>query len=186
MYINYDQKGNYEYATASSSKRNGKSVGKDQQIYLGRVIDKERHIFKSKDRGMFVFDPESISFTPVSEDVMPTLPKAEDKRRREQLILDFGNAFFFDQFIAAKNYDEVLNEIPFGNKDTLKAMLCFYALENLSNTNASDWFEGSFAKYLYPGAGLDSSRISEFLENCVKVPTSTAAMIVPSRTAWTA
>ena len=103
MYINYDQKGNYEYATASSSKRNGKSVGKDQQIYLGRVIDKERHIFKSKERGMFIFDPESISFTPASEDVTATLPKAEDNRRREQLILDFGNAFFFDQFIASKN-----------------------------------------------------------------------------------
>ena len=165
MYINYDQKGNYEYATASSSKRNGKSVGKDQQIYLGRVIDKERRIFKSKERGMFIFDPESVSFTPASEDVTATLPKAEDNRRREQLILDFGNAFFFDQFIASKKYDEVLDKIPFGNKDTLKAMLCFYALEDLSNTNASDWFEGSFSKYLYPGAGLDSRRISEFLES---------------------
>ena len=164
MYINYDQKGNYEYATASSSKRNGKSVVKDQQIYLGRVIDKERLIFKSKERGMFIFDPDKVSFTPAPEDVTASLPKVSDNRRREQLILDFGNAFFFDQFIASKGYDEVLNELPFGNIDTLRAMLCFYALENLSNTNALDWFEGSFAKYLYPGAGLDSRRISEFLE----------------------
>jgi len=40
--------------------RSGHKVGKSSQVYLGRVIDKERGIFKSRERGLFTYDPESV------------------------------------------------------------------------------------------------------------------------------
>ena len=43
-------------------------------------------------------------------------------------------------------------------------MISFYTLANLANVNADDWYSGSYASYLYPDAGLDSRRISEFLK----------------------
>lgn len=161
MYINYIKKGNYEYATACHSSRNGNKVGKDDQIYLGRVIDKKKGIYKSRERGVFLFDPDTKEFSPAPEDVVP---KVNDKRRNEKLILDFGNSYFLNRFIKSKNYDQVINSIPFSNKDTLLAMISFYALENLANTDAYDWYQSNFVKYLYPHAGLDSRRISEFMQ----------------------
>lgn len=168
MYINYTTKGNYEYATACSSIRIGKTTTKGQQMYLGRVIDKERGIYKSKEHGMFTFDLNTCEIKPAPEDATVRVGKVPDNRRRELLILDFGNSFFFDRFIAEKRYNAVLDGLPFGNSDTLHAMIAFYALENLANTNASEWYGGNFAKYLYPDAGLDSRRISEFLESLGK------------------
>ena len=44
------------------------------------------------------------------------------------------------------------------------AMLQFYTLADLANSDAADWYGGSYASYLYPDSGLDSRRLSEFLE----------------------
>ena len=48
MYINYNIVNGIEYGTVTTSVRDGKKVGKSKGIYLGRVIDKERGIFKSR------------------------------------------------------------------------------------------------------------------------------------------
>ena len=49
MYIIYS--GNAEqYASAAVSKRNGSETS-IEYIYLGRVLDREKGIYKSKDRG---------------------------------------------------------------------------------------------------------------------------------------
>ena len=48
MYINYKVQGGIEYAMVVTSVRKGVSVGKGDIIYLGRVIDKEHNIFKSR------------------------------------------------------------------------------------------------------------------------------------------
>ena len=53
MYINYNTVHGKEYATVTSSVRKGGSVLKGEQIYLGRVIDKSRGIYKSRERGLF-------------------------------------------------------------------------------------------------------------------------------------
>ena len=55
MYINYNTVGGIEYGTATTSVRAGSKVGKGDQIYLGRVIDKERHIFKNQGTRIILF-----------------------------------------------------------------------------------------------------------------------------------
>ena len=52
MYINYKKKDGIEYAMIVTSVRNGKKVSKNQTVYLGRVLDKKRGIFKSRERGI--------------------------------------------------------------------------------------------------------------------------------------
>ena len=64
------------------------------------MLDRERHIFRSKERGTFVFNPETGEYTEASVDATLTLPKVVDRRKRELLILDFGDAFFLDKFIT--------------------------------------------------------------------------------------
>ncbi len=59
MYINYNTIGGIEYGTVTSFVRTGKKVSKGNQICLGRVIDKECGIFKSRERGLFVYNIET-------------------------------------------------------------------------------------------------------------------------------
>jgi len=56
-----------------------------------------------------------------------------------------------------------ISAVGYGNLDTLMAMVCFYALCPLANTHALSWWEGSYARMLYPGASLSSQRVSDFL-----------------------
>ena len=49
------------------------------------------------------------------------------------------------------------------NPDTLKALLAFYILTSHANCHAEDWWELTYARYLYPKAQMASQRISEAL-----------------------
>lgn len=84
-------------------------------------------------------------------------------RRREQLILDSGDSFFVRQFLISSGLLETVDAISYGNPDTLYAMLSYYIICSLANCHAKDWYEGNFARILYPHADLSSQRISDFL-----------------------
>lgn len=79
MYISYKFSNNGIYASAAVSKRNGKDTSVSY-IYLGRVLDKDKGIYKSRDRGIFTFDPSTGEFGSVSESYVP--PKTTDKRKK--------------------------------------------------------------------------------------------------------
>ena len=53
--------------------------------------------------------------------------------------------------------------IGYGNPDTLKAMLLYYILCSTANCHAASWWEGSYARLLFPKADLRSQRVSDFL-----------------------
>ena len=82
---------------------------------------------------------------------------------REELIVDFGDAFLFDQLIKRYNLAPAIEAIDYGNPDSLRALLLYYMLSSRSNQHALTWFEGSYARILYPKANLTSQRISDLL-----------------------
>ena len=157
MYIAYDIKRGIEYAKLCVSKRNGEDVLKEF-TYLGRVLDKERGIYQSRERGVFAYDLSTNTYgkAPV-EFVPPSLS------RKELLILDFGDTFFFDHFLRNKGLRVVIDSIKYGNPDTLYAMINYYVVCSMANCHAQSWWEGSYARILYPKANLTSQRISDFL-----------------------
>ena len=65
MYIFYDRTG--QYASAGVSSRDGAETSVDV-TYLGRVLDKDRGIYKSRERGVFTFDPATGTFGSAPED----------------------------------------------------------------------------------------------------------------------
>lgn len=160
MYIFYSGP-NDSYASAGISKRNGHDTS-IETIYLGRVLDKKAGIYKSRERGIFTFDPEKGEFGTVPEGYVP--PDLKDNRKKQpQISVDFGDAFFMDQFLHSSGMMNVVDSIGYGNPDTLHAMLLFYTLSGLANCDAIHWYEGSIARLLYPKANLTSQRISDFL-----------------------
>jgi hypothetical protein len=129
---------------------------------LGRVLDKEKGIYQSRERGVFTYDLQSGEYgSPPAFFV----PQIVDRRRKERLILDFGDAFFLDSFIRSDGLRAAVDAIGYGNPDTLYSMICYYILCNMSNRHAAGWWEGSYARMLYPKANLSSQRISDFLSS---------------------
>lgn len=56
MYIAYSIKKGMEYATLTSSVRDGEKIRKGKSVNLGRVLDKERGIFRSRERGVYTYN----------------------------------------------------------------------------------------------------------------------------------
>jgi hypothetical protein len=157
MFIAYDIKNGIEYAKLCVSSRIGAEVSKDY-TNLGRVLDKGRGIYKNRERGVFTYDLASNTYGKAPVEYVP--PAAS---RKELLILDFGDAFFFDRFIRAEALHPAIDAIGYGNPDTLYAMITYYAVCSAANCHAQSWWEGSYARILYPKANLSSQRISDFL-----------------------
>jgi len=164
MYINYNTVGGIEYATAVTSVREGTKVGKGNQTYLGRVIDKERGIFKSRERGLFVYDVDTNAFAPVPADFeMPKMQRKAKYATRQTLIVSFGDIFLLDEFLKKSGLMKAVDAIGYQNLDTLHALLAYYILTSYANCHALDWWELTYARYLYPKAQMASQRISEAL-----------------------
>jgi hypothetical protein len=77
--------------------------------------------------------------------------------------VDFGDSFFLNQFLWQSGMMDVVDQIGYGNPDTLHAMLLFYTLSGLANVDAIHWYEGNIVQLLYPKANMTSQRISDFL-----------------------
>ena len=83
-FVRYQEKNGVEYASFIIGKRvGGKKV--NDTTNLGRVVDKERMIFKNRKQGTFTFNPE-IGVKP-----LPTTA--------ETGIFDFGNAYVYGKIL---------------------------------------------------------------------------------------
>ena len=164
MYINYNIVNGKEYGTVTASVRKGKSVSKGKQIYLGRVIDKENGIFKNRERGLFKYDLATDSYSSVSADFEEPKDQRKTKyQKRPVLIVSFGDIYLLDSFMNKSGIMSAVNAINYKNQDTLHALVAYYILTTYSNCHAEDWWELTYARYLYPKAQMASQRISDAL-----------------------
>jgi len=151
MHIGYDLKNGVEYAKLCVSHRDGELIYKDYQN-LGRVLDKERGIYQNRERGVFTYNLETNTYGKAPAEIVPP----SRMRRKESLIVDFGDIYFLDEYIKKSGLRRVIDAIGYGNPDTLNAMVAYYALNSLANCYSEDWWEGSYARILYPMANLTS------------------------------
>ena len=162
MPYTYQVRNGIEYGTFNGkSVRNGKTVSKDFQLYLGRVIDKENHIFFNRKNGTFRFDEDTRSFLPADPGYSSELKS--DGRKKERMVLDFGDSYFLSKLLENMQYQKVIDSIDYGNRDTVNAMVLFYTMTDYACSHAQTWYDGNFAKVLYPNANLTSQRLSEFM-----------------------
>ena len=121
LYISYSGK-NHEYATAVLSKRDGKKIT-HEYFHLGRVIDREAGIYENRDMGIFTFDPVTCHFGVPKEEPVAVEEKQEQVRRRR--MVDFGDSYFFNEFLYKSGLMSIVGKIEFKNLDTLHAMILF-------------------------------------------------------------
>jgi len=159
MHLMYNKSGGNLYASVGTSKRIDGKVVKGDIIYLGRVIDKEKGIYESRERGIFTYDIKSNEFG-VAE--LSEVPKK--KRGKMITVTDFGDAFILNEFMRDMGIAEVIDKCGSPNIDTMKALVMFYILTDEPHSYAETWYQGSYASILFPDADLDGRRISEFLK----------------------
>ncbi len=145
-----------QYAYAKESKREGSKVT-TSSIYLGKVADRELGVLYKPERGFFTFDCETGQYgDPPAGFVHPRDPG-------ENRALAFGGPFFLNAFLHKAGMMDLIDSLPFGNKDSLRALVQFYVLSPLASCYAEQWYNAGFARLLYPEANLASQRTSELL-----------------------
>ena len=155
MFVSYSRKGDATYARAVTSRRVDGRVVKETSN-LGRVVDRERHVFRSRERGTFTFDPETGEFGPAPAGDWPAPP--------ERMVLDFGDAWALDRLASDEGLWAALDAASPADASELRCLALHYALApSQPNCLAASWWEGSFARVAYPDARLASQRVSELL-----------------------
>jgi hypothetical protein len=157
-----------KYAKYCPSDR--KHGGKD--IYLGKVIDVHRGIFFNRNIGYYRFTIAE-GRTELEDGEIEYLKlvgtsgftaKSSNTITRQILTLDFGNAWFLNYVMTDTGLRDLFAQVLPNESDTLLALIAFKLLDSDASCYAERWFEGSYAKYLYPKANLSSPRLSEFME----------------------
>ncbi|WP_283650812.1 hypothetical protein, partial [Ileibacterium valens] len=106
MYLCYDRKNGVEYGKVCCSHW---VDGKDRKTYinLGRVIDKQNHIFKNRKRGLFRYDPEQDLYFDVDESKYSSSPVTHSP----SLILSFGDVWFLNEYLKSTGLLECLKAV---------------------------------------------------------------------------
>lgn len=161
MYISYKRgKNGGEYATLMSSKKKDGKVVKDSIEYLGFVVNREKGVYRSRQRGTFTYNLETGEFG------LPTFEELQTGSvpMRPRCTLDFGDAYLLSMLMEESGLSKCIDAMGTGGEDTIKALVLFCTLtDGLGMCNAEDWFEGSYARILFPDAVLASQRISDAL-----------------------
>ena len=145
-------------------RKQGVGPRREGQIYLGKVIDKAKHIFWKKDRGYYTFNPEDQTFGEVAqEDVPDAFVEPDARKRKAPVIVDFGDSYFLHSLIHGIGYNKVIDTLLCQNMDSLYAALAYYTLESSANCHAESWCRQNYASFLYPKANLGSQRFSSLL-----------------------
>ena len=80
---------------SGKSIRTGSTITKDKQIYLGKVVDKDKLIFFSRREGYFHFNTDTQEKEPIADKDVPMFTPPLDMRLRERnVIVSFGGSYF--------------------------------------------------------------------------------------------
>lgn len=81
---------------------------------------------------------------------------------QEKLILDFGDAYFFNQFIIASDVYKALKDVFFKKYREMIPLIIYRLCSQSAMYNCEEWMSGSILSFLYQDIKLSSQRISDF------------------------
>lgn len=142
-FIRYHRKAGALYAALVESVRVDGAVRQRILANLGRVLDKEQGIYRSRERGVYRFTVDG-GYASAPEDFEAAPAK------RESAVLDFGDAFALGQRLARSHLCEMISQAVPGDEATLSCLVLFRALHGERSVQlAPIWLDGSYAKLLF-------------------------------------
>lgn len=88
---------------------------------------------------MFTYDVTTGTYGEAAPSYQGNLKR--NRRKKPNLILDFGDSYFIDSLLRTMHYDEVLGSISYQNKDTLWAMVEYYILSIQDHSHVGTWYD---------------------------------------------
>jgi transposase len=154
-FIHYYKKHGVEYATHCVSIRKTKDRNPTHDVvYLGKVIDKDKHIFQSRKMGEFIYTIDG------GYEILKQSPLIAEK---EKLLITFGDAWLLNEILKKSGYIDVLKLTMPDEFDTLLSLISYKLLDKGSPADyAINWWDKSYAHILYPSARMQGERLSEF------------------------
>jgi hypothetical protein len=164
-FIFFQTNGGKKYAVFCPFDR--KHGGKD--VYLGTVVDEDEGIFYNRTKGYFRFTVKNgkSELSPGELEYFKLIRNHGKiaSAMKPNLSLDFGDVWFLDQIMDSSGLKNLFRKVCPENTETLLSLIAFKLLDNAVNSYAQEWYDGSYARYIYPNAQLASQRISEFVKN---------------------
>ena len=159
MFIKYYFSRGHKYARLLEAKRDENGKRYDVvHCQLGRVIDEAEGIFKSKDRGVFIYTLREGFSDIVDSQVYMELTFGS----KLEMILDFGPEYFFVEALKKEGIWDVFLSVMPEKSDTLLSLVLHNMLWRESCQFAEDFWRTSYVRIAFPNAKLKSQRISEF------------------------
>jgi hypothetical protein len=168
------------YGTLCTPKReNNKKINNEK--WLGRVIDKEKQIYYTRELGYYNFSSD-FCVQKLSSDVYKYYADADNlkntkkglaiKRKLEdnRQIVDFGSTFIIYEHIKKNNLELLFNFNSIQERDTFLSLIAYCIVESGGYSYANEWWENNYLKFMYPYADLRSHHISELLVKVGKEP----------------
>jgi len=137
MPVRYKKFGQQEYAYEIWNEKDpvsGKWIQRSR--YLGVVIDKEKAVYAKR---------------------------LQDKSD-EQYILDYGDCYYFREFLIKENLLPLLKTVFTTHADTIWSLALFKLQGGSAMRHAQTWYEGSAARLLFPQATVSTQSISSLLD----------------------
>jgi transposase len=95
---------------------------------------------------------------PITKEIMSFTKK---ERGKEKLILDFGDAYFINQFILDSDIYKILKKDFFDIFPELIPLMIYRICTQSAMYNCEEWISGNILKVLYKNTRLSSQRISD-------------------------
>ena len=159
-YIHYDEKSSGAiYASVYESYREGGNVKTRRKETLGRVIDKDKGLFRQHGK-VYQFTIEGGR-----NDTPEVFPEEQIVPTEEKLILDFGDSWFLEQYFTQQSAFQCFKHVLPEENDTVIALILYRLLTRKgASCHAKIWYEGNYAYLSFPEANLTSQNISKVLK----------------------
>ncbi|MDR1583790.1 MAG: hypothetical protein LBS55_11160 [Prevotellaceae bacterium] len=171
-----------EYASVQKSIWVNGTCQSETVLWLGKVLNKQEMIFKSRDNGVFKYEPPD-KITPLSKGEMeyyglynkqstnPIIGAELSEIYEQSTCLSFGGVYVAHEVLSKSELNDLFMQ-PFSEVNGLGEAVMSLVLYKLTQGGASiytkNWWSGTYAKFLYPNVNMDSTRISELLKEIGK------------------
>ncbi|MDR2405322.1 MAG: hypothetical protein LBE27_03020 [Deltaproteobacteria bacterium] len=150
----------------------GEDIIAQKDIWLGKILNKLKGVYYSRERGVFGFTLESGFYTLPPEEIKKyeeslakKKPEKEKSPRRAKSSIGFGDIYALDQFMRKNGLVDLFSSISGLPFDTLMSLVIFKILTDRATCNVQTWWNETAAKYLYPKALISPDQVGQFLEN---------------------
>jgi hypothetical protein len=162
-----------EYGTLCTPQRKDK-IKVNNEVWLGRVIDKDNRIFFKRDIGYYQLTPENEFRELIGEELQryegadidkntKTGRIAREKSEKNRHMISLSASFVLYNYIKQEHLDRILNFLSPEGRDHIISLVIYQLTKAGGYSFAEEWYNSNIIKFLCPNVTLQLDYISDLL-----------------------